>query len=556
MSIIGTDGKNPIYDEDIPHRIWLMDDIWLGDSAEGKYVVKPKDLVYEIIGGNTTLYRVVSVDEETLIPTLKETIIKVDNATFLEADILFGVGPGTQADTYRVYIDKSTSPYTLCVDQRLQVNGTMTKTAKIFKGSTVDSSGEVISMLYDNSGNFISENIPLELVAINNHDNYAIKSIPPCKTKADLVDGEIVTAVLYGDDGGVVSKRQLLVENTAFIRNRDVSVKYISHISLECGFFSENNDHLIEFPVNLPLNSINLMGVVHYSDGSTLKLPVDGNKFQLAGLNDFVSTIVGQKVELVLIYTLSDDEVAYGTIVGEKHTMTEPYELLVTDINLDLSVKLFCYPEWQSEAAGYKLKFYMFSQDRNLWENVTPLVQFDDRTEALDGKLYGYKQFKTVYLNMKDVSSTYKNYTHVQNIEVILLRKPDGRNSLWKVKSVADENLPYYGEKTFAILKKINNSYALKIDNEKNDVNEWLKSFYDVNTPMFNSLYETTYPKPTHFYLTVDGVTTKYMVERDWNTDLILSKKPSLYKNAIILFTREVGGKILYLNAIDMPIVE
>lgn len=556
MSIIGTDGKNPIYDEDIPHRIWLMDDIWLGDSAEGKYVVKPKDLVYEIIGGNTTLYRVVSVDEETLIPTLKETIIKVDNATFLEADILFGVGPGTQADTYRVYIDKSTSPYTLCVDQRLQVNGTMTKTAKIFKGSTVDSSGEVISMLYDNSGNFISENIPLELVAINNHDNYAIKSIPPCKTKADLVDGEIVTAVLYGDDGGVVSKRQLLVENTAFIRNRDVSVKYISHISLECGFFSENNDHLIEFPVNLPLNSINLMGVVHYSDGSTLKLPVDGNKFQLAGLNDFVSTIVGQKVELVLIYTLSDDEVAYGTIVGEKHTMTEPYELLVTDINLDLSVKLFCYPEWQSEAAGYKLKFYMFSQDRNLWENVTPLVQFDDRTEALDGKLYGYKQFKTVYLNMKDVSSTYKNYTHVQNIEVILLRKPDGRNSLWKVKSVADENLPYYGEKTFAILKKVNNSYALKIDNEKNDVNEWLKSFYDVNTPMFNSLYETTYPKPTHFYLTVDGVTTKYMVERDWNKELILSKKPSLYKNAIILFTREVGGKILYLNAIDMPIVE
>ena len=119
-----------------------------------------------------------------------------------------------------------------------------------------------------------------------------------------------------------------------------------------------------------------------------LRTTVDGNKFQLACLNDFVSTIVGQKVELVLIYTLSDDEVAYGTIVGEKHTMTEPYELLVTDINLDLSVKLFCYPEWQSEAAGYKLKFYMFSQDRNLWENVTPLVQFDDRTEALDGKLY------------------------------------------------------------------------------------------------------------------------------------------------------------------------
>ena len=122
--------------------------------------------------------------------------------------------------------------------------------------------------LSSNSGNYLTDTIPLEVVAINSHDNYAIKSIPPFKTTFNLEDGEIVTAVFYSDDGGVVSKRQLLVENTAFIRSQNASMRYISHINLECSFLSDPNSNVINYPVNLPVNSINMMGVVNYSDGS------------------------------------------------------------------------------------------------------------------------------------------------------------------------------------------------------------------------------------------------------------------------------------------------
>lgn len=555
-NVIGTDGLTPIYDPDIPHRLWFKNDIWLGENAAGKYVAKVDDLVYEITGGGLILYKVISVNEIDLTPVLEEVSVSVDKGEFSISDILFGVKSGTQADTYRVYLDKSTTPYTLCVDQRLQVNGTMSKYAKLFKGAVLTDKGEVVSKVYDNSGNLVSENILLETVAINNHDVYAIKSIPPCKCTHDLVDGEIVTAVLYSDDGGVVSKRQLLVEETGFIRGVPASTKYVSHIALETNFIKQGNAHVIEYPVNLPLNNINLIGAVYYSDGSVKRYPVDGTKFKLAGMNEFVATIVGQKIELVLIYMLDPNEVAYGTTSTDEKCITEPYELEVVDQDLDLSVKIFAYPEWIDEYNGYRLNFYLHTQDRKLWYDVTDLVQFDDRTDALDGTLYGYRQQKTIYLNMKDVSPTYKEYIHVQNIDLVLLRKPDGNKPLWRIKSVSNENYPYY-EGIFAkISKNSDGQYFVNFSNDKENKTRWLESIYDVNRPMIDSVYETDYPIPNYFYLTINNATTKCCIDCDWNKDIPIPDKPSLYKNAKLRFTREMGDTILYLMTVDIPIIE
>lgn len=555
-SVTGSDGMIPIQEPDIPHRLWFMGDIWLGDDAAGKYVARVDDLVYEVSGGSVVIYRVVSVNDEDLTPVFKEVIVKVESSTLTEADVLFGLVGNSQADTYRVYVDKSTNPYTMCVDQRLQVNGTMTKYAKIFKGAILTDKGTVVSKVYDNSGNYISENIPLEVVAINSHDNYAIKSIPPCKTTHDLVDGEIVTVVLYSDNGGVVSKKQLLVENTGFIRDSNANTRYVSHISLETVFLKQGDGHVIQYPVNLPLNNINLMGVVHYSDGSTMRLPIDGRKFKLAGLNEFVSTIVGQKAELVLIYMLGANEVAFGTTTTDEKAITEPYELEVVDQDIDLSVKLYAYPEWLNENDGYRLNFYLYTQDRSLWYKVTDLVQFDNRTDAIDGTAYGYRQQKTVYINMKDVSPTYKSYIHVQNIDLVLLRRPYNREPTWRIKSVANENYQYFGDGLFAITLGDENGQYIDLSNGIESVEEWLKVIYEANQPMYDSVYEKSYPMPTHFYLTVGTETRKYIVDRDWNTYLPIENKPTLYKNAGIRFTREIGGNVLHLMYVELPIVE
>ena len=72
----------------------------------------------------------------------------------------------------------------------------LTSSAKIFQGSNISAEGKVISKVYDSSGNFISESIPLDLVVMPDVENRSVKTVRPAHTTSKLDDGEIVTVVL------------------------------------------------------------------------------------------------------------------------------------------------------------------------------------------------------------------------------------------------------------------------------------------------------------------------------------------------------------------------
>ena len=288
--IVGTDNISPIYNADRRWQVWNMDELYLGGIASNKYVPKINDLVFQITGSLVTRYIVFDINLSNLIPVLREEDSVTQTPNITADEILFGVGPGTQSDTYRVYIDKSVTPYRLSIDARLMVAGTMCRWCKIFKGSILTTSGNVISRMYDSSGNLISENVPLELAADVLINNHTIRNVSPCYTNNDLMDGELVTAVFYDDTGYVVSKRQLLVENTAFIKSTDVGTKYIVSIDMKSPFMSPTNVRLIQYPVNVPLASLNLIGLVTYSDGSVVEYPVNGTKFTIYGFENYVAT--------------------------------------------------------------------------------------------------------------------------------------------------------------------------------------------------------------------------------------------------------------------------
>ena len=187
--IIGTDNKSPTYNENARWQIWLMDDIYLGTIGEGKFVPKVKDMVYEISGRVVTKYIVHAIDPVTFIPTLQTEDISNQTDAFSTDDILYGVGPGTQSDTYRIYLDKSVTPYRLSVDRRLRVGGSSCTQCKIFKGTNTSNSGVVISGLYNQSGILQTENIPLEIVATQSINNSSIKVVGAAYTQFDLNDG-------------------------------------------------------------------------------------------------------------------------------------------------------------------------------------------------------------------------------------------------------------------------------------------------------------------------------------------------------------------------------
>jgi hypothetical protein len=558
--IIGTDNKSPTYNENARWQIWLMDDIYLGTIGEGKFVPKVKDMVYEISGRVVTKYIVHAIDPVTFIPTLQTEDISNQTDAFSTDDILYGVGPGTQSDTYRIYLDKSVTPYRLSVDRRLRVGGSSCTQCKIFKGTNTSNSGVVISGLYNQSGILQTENIPLEIVATQSINNSSIKVVGAAYTQFNLNDGEVVTAVFYDDRGFVVSKRQLLVENTGFVRGTDAQKKYVSGITLETPFLSTTNNKLIQYPINVPLNAMNLMGVVHYSDGSSTRLAVDGTKFSIFGLEGYSATILGQKSPLVLKYTLQANEEALNVHVGTDTFISETYEIITVSGNGNYAVKLFVYPEWDSVANQYRLKWFMYDLDRSNSFDVTQNVLINTNKSVFNPLLYGTKQTLYVSLNLRTVNGSYNNFNHVQVIDVVLNKPGSGRPDIdnianWLSTNVSGSSV-VFGNLCHSTYRRENSTeWIVRVAPELESQADWLDALYKNTSPMFDPNLESTAPVPTHFQVITNGTSFEFPISR-WNTELILNQVVTNNSNIYIKFIRRLPNKDLQLSAAGTPIFQ
>lgn len=498
--IFGTDGITPIYNGDDRFQIWSLSELFMGSSVSpgaARYVGKIDDLVVD-----TDLflwYIITNIDLATLVPTLVEKVAPVSSGAATDEDVLLGVGPGTSNEAYRVYVDTSVNPHTVAVDAATEIKGSLASYARIFRGSDLTDAGNIISLIYDSAGNIVGDKIPLEKVLVPSGTNVAVWAVPVCYTMQEPPDGEQVTIVIYSDTGSVLSKRALLVENTAFIRAPNAATKYITGISLECPFLSTSDPRVINLPQNVLLPGLNMIGVVHYSDGSVIKMPVDDTKFTLLGLDAYLATIVGQQVAVTLRYQLSPGEVAYNTQVGQVPQISETYKVITAVEDNAYSVKLFGYPEWVDSISGYHLRWWMYTGNRDVVYDVTGLVDYSQSPSPFNPTLYGAQQTIVVGLNLSAVNGSYRNFRHVQTETLALLGPGPQRTTNWQVYFDQNQNPPY-GINNHADLTFVNsNLYHLKYDMGETDLTSWLARVYFAARPLIDTNKEQVPPTPTHF---------------------------------------------------------
>lgn len=503
----------PIYEPNARWSTWSIAEVYTGPNGSGRYVPKLKDWVVDPDTGE--YWRVIAVDESTLLTELLPLQLPNSNYVLSQPDVLFGVGPGFPSETYRLYLDTSVTPYTLAVDTGCVITGSMTSYVKIFKGSDLGGMGQVISQRYNSSGQFISNNIPLELAAMSNYQNYAVKVVEACNTMTELQDGEIATVVGYTQDGIVTYKRGLIVENTAFIRSISAPQVYITAISLESPFLSPTVENLIEFPLNVPISALNLIGVVWYSDGTQQRRPVDGTKFRMFGLDQYISSIVGQRFDLVLSYVLSSDEATNIAVSGEGKYITKPYSVLTVNPNNSYAVKLFGYPVWGGDLVGYTIQWFMMNLDRNLWFDVTPYVRFSETTGAYNPLQYGYLQHKAVSINLHDVSGSFKNFIHTQVFDVVLNGPPTVNQTPWTVKHSVTPSTEYYGTGLYAE-RVVGNQQSISIVSGYTTKSDWLQNVYYKTYPLMDPFTEVAVPVPTHVIVSYNGLAVEVPID-NWN---------------------------------------
>lgn len=536
--------------------MWHRPEIYTGPAGLGRYVPNVDDLVLDYDNG---FYRVTAVNGTTFISTLKPWRQPDSIDGIIAQDLLLGVGPGYQSESYRAYIHTAETPHVMALDARLRVYSSEAAYCKVFLGVDISSTGNVISALLDANNAVVTENLPLELVQVTGGNNINVKAVTQGYCVETLQDGEVVTAVIYDADGNVLSLAKLLVKVTNFIRTTDANHKYVSSIELLSPHLSSTDNHLLEYPINMLVQSGSFRGRVNYNDGSFLELPIDGTRFKLMGIDSYIASVVGQRIPLLLSYNFSNNEFGY-TVNGimPERFMTQDYQITTTDLVGAYSVKLFVVPVWVSAIVGYRLEYYLYNLDRDIVYYVTPFVSRIAPHAAYNPFPTGNTQTIQVRIELSTIGASYNYYVHTQLFNLTLLAAgSDTNNANWVVQYTPGGPL-HGGNYALDATNTGTNSWTLDMGLSAPTVTDWLQITYYSAEPLRNPVNESVAQIPTHFRVRIGDT---YVIERDvidYATVISGANVPDADvfsgQTARLEFIRKVGMDVLELGLGILPV--
>lgn len=505
---MATSGVTKIIDEDRRFSLWQMDNIYTGEAGStGRHVPNVDDLVVAYDSG---WWRCTHVDYETGYSTLVPwTFTNIADNTG-DSDTIIG-GSSTTTDSYRIYVNTDVVPHTFSFDTRLKMYGSNASYIKIFKNGKTE--GESISAIFNSAGAMVTENIELENVIIPNTTVRAIK-VPKQGNLTDSPDhGEVLNVVVYSNSGAVLAIFKMVAVITNFVRTIDAGKKLISNISLMSPYTAAGDDRLLEYPANMTLDSSSLVGKVTYNDGTTQRYPVDGRKFELLGMDNYVTTQIGQTVPLVLTYKLANDE--YSNNVKEvdgTRFINKSYRLSTVESDNLYNVKLFVVPYWKSANNTWELDYYLYNLDRERIYKVTNYVEYSSNTLAFNGEAskWGVAQAVTVAVNMDRLGASFRYYRHVQDFTITIHQAGSNPTSSGYYTLEYDGN-SILSQLTTAIVSKSGGKTTLDLSGNHTVVNQWLETIYTSTEPLYYPFGEAAAPTPTH---------VKILIGSNWSREI------------------------------------
>ena len=544
----------PIKDQNRGYKEWGLWEIYKGPAgAPGEvYVPNVNDKVFDWAQG---YFRVVDVDYTTGISTLEPWDGGQSQGGIDFEDQLLGTTPGETREQYRIYAKPGSLPIRAAIDLGLTIKQVNASHIKVFKGTDISTAGQVISAVLNSSGVPVSENVGLDLIANINGVNYAIRAPKEFVLTEAVQDGDVATVVVYSTTGSILGVYKHIIVNTDFVRTIDASRKYVVAIDLISPWMSDTESDVLEYPVNLPIQSGALQGVVRYSDGTSIILPIDGERFELQGIDAFVATQAGQSAPLQLVYHLGNTEYASmgGSVPGDRW-VSKPYRVRTTALQGLYSAKLFAVPYWTGSA--WNLEWYLYSLARDAVYHVTPYVQNGTGAAVFNGTNYSTRQTLTKTVNLQDIGLGLPFYQHVQTMYIRLYAA--GSNTVVPTYFELEyEDGEKFGTGLVALRTTGTNIGTYKLDIGQGAISsaEWLSKMYDDIKPLFAYPAEAAAPVPTHFRLKIGNTFSRditvgnYAVIQD-----NINVTPAQGSAVRLEFYRDVSGTITELGCASLVV--
>lgn len=548
----------PVFNLDLNRgfRMWLIHEIYQGQMNTNGLNNHVPNVNDGVIDWDVGLLRVTFVNLETGIATLEPWRIPTRSGVS-ELDAILGLQGAPNSGGFRAYINNKVNPRPLSIDSQLQFYGTSASHVKIFLGVDISiETGTVVSVRYNESGDAVSDNIPLVPVTVGEDITNAIKAIGAGFVSQRVNNGELLTAVVYNENGTISSTARLLAVDTSFVKSAAGATKHITDIRVKSPFVSTTVERTINYPHNLPLDSAYLLGEVIYSDSTTKRVLLTGTRMALLGMKGYVPSVVGQRVPLVLTYRLEEDETSFSQYTSNG-AISIPYSLVTTDIDTIYNIKLFVVPQWKGTVEGYKLRYYAYNADRNLSVEVTDKVELDaTRSMVYQPTQYGVEQRIAVVFDLANLGVGYRSVRHLQTFSIALLGVPTTVDAPYLIDYNADGER-MYGAGLYAVACQSlsdPSKYEIDVSAGKLDVNEYINGLFTPIDPLVLRTTESQAPNPTHIRIKVDG-STVYRPISEFRERVLVDFVPNTSCVVTVEWVKETPTSNLLLGLSSLSLV-
>ena len=529
------------------HVFYIYDEIYTGPTGTGQYVPKINDAVRKYNADLTyTDYKVTAVDSVTNLSTLTEVTPALTNTNYTPLN--------SNSESFVVYYDTRTTPYTLQIDRRLTVANNSASYARIFRGYDITDTTKIISQSYNSPGVYVNDLISLELVALDTYNsNTGIRAPMKGYTTASLLTNEPLTVVYYDSVGTVILKKLVRVEPTNMIAGLNTDTKFVTGIALKTPFTTSVNSSSISYPSNLAFNAANFTGIVYYTNGYA-ELPIDGTTFKIEGLDGYIPNSANQTYGLTLKYTLRSGESGYGN--STSNLFAQNYNLVTTAANTAYTVRIHAYPIWNSSTSSYSLRWYLTTFNRSTYYDITNYINVI--SGSFDGTKIGVTQTLNVSVNLNAVNGTYSNVIYTQSVSVNLANTGSFRQvntvaANWFVYNTSNLSTPF-GAGVFATMYYPSAGVAnFNITGLYAAFSDWLNAYYTLANPIRDALGNTM--TPTHVTVITD-ISQITIPISSFNTSLSIPSKLANNSNITLVFQNLSAGVNAYILPIVIPVYQ
>ena len=528
---------------DTHRHIYDISEIYDPDAtnppATARYIPPVGSLVWE----NNVPYKVTAVDsrsKSTLVPAFAAGLQESqDGVTDHRNDIL------------RLFVNAMASPIRASVDMSVRIWNSNAKTYCLYRYPG-QSTQTIISSYYDSTLSQDTSYPPI-VVAPDNSASYVCAA---CELTTDLTDNEAIGVAIFDETGAEIYYTILNAKHSTVVNDPTTNTQQIVSLAVKSAqMTSDGTCYLYE---NQPITSLDVYGVLTFSDGTTKKILVDNRQTFLYGETDFVPSFTGMKQLMQMRYNLAPNETTTSGSNTSAVSISEDFYVKTLTGQFSVPSKISVLPYFDPNSNGYLLKYFLYTTTNQVTD-ITSQVTLPDT--AFQPQNFVNPQNLTLSVDLSKIGdSSYTSTTIKLQTVVIKLGMPTAYVRYTITDSLSSPN-------TYGVDSPTQRRPVLYYDATKGvyfvpssifqSQQGFLNSFFYAATPLYDSRVTTEVTTPDTFGIRDPNsmLLLSQTAVSSYATSITLSKSKNYIGSTVIVefsVTNGSGQTILYGVPVDV----